>query len=108
MSDDLRNRKSNNELPDVEVLGEWDHGMCDPIFDENDEKDTTPSMGSNTINMNNSCRKLMDSVVNAEHVVEGVLRSAVHKMDDAVERLSHRTSAGASGNDAEEESEKNE
>jgi len=67
---------NNSTIPDLEVLGEWDHGISDPIVQ-------TPSAES-IENMNSSLRDMKTKVLQAEHAVEGAARVACHKVDDVV------------------------
>lgn len=62
----------SNAVPDLEILGEWDHGMMDPVF-----ASATPATTS-TDNNNNSSLPLPAK----HHFWEG----AVH----AVEEMIHR------------------
>ena len=73
-----------NELPDIEVLGEWDHGVCDPVFDNTSTDNTEESEGTTEDSpaLNDlSCSRIVGSIVNAEHAVEGAFKSAVLGME---------------------------
>ena len=60
----------NNELPDVEVLGEWDHGLLDPVLPHQE-----PSLN-----------ELKKTAIRVEHKIE----DAFHRVEHAVEEIIHR------------------
>ena len=77
--------RKSNDLTNVEALGEWDHGMSDPLAQEakTDQETTT-----------NPYRKLMDRVVNADHSCLEKAVHAEHVVEDAVrnhmDRVNHK------------------
>ena len=82
-----------NELPSIEVLGEWDHGMCDPVMENHmDDSESGSSMEDVNIDFATSCRKLTGSIISAEQSVEGALRLALLKMERRIEGLLRRSS----------------
>ena len=71
-----------HEVPDVEALGEWDHGMLDPLFQD----PTNPFQPQ----LNVSYQDLKRTVLKVEDDMEGAVRRTFHKMEHAVEKLIHQ------------------
>lgn len=67
-----------NELPDVEVLGEWDHGMLDPVLDDDN---------SSGADLNRSYQHFKAKVWHMEAQVEGAVRNTFHKVEHAIEEI---------------------
>jgi len=62
----------------VEVLGEWDHGMLDPVenFIAHHDHDL-------------SFQNLKTKVLTVEHKVEDAAKTAFHKVEHAMEEMIH-------------------
>ena len=84
------NNNNPNELPDVEVLGEWDHGICDPIQE--------PESTTRTKKRSSTCQDLKAAVIQVEQVVEGAAKVACRKADHVVRDVMN-TCVGALGPD---------
>lgn len=68
-------KQRSNKIPDVEVSGEWDHGMLDPIL---------TTKGVEDVN-NLSFQDIKQSFLKVEGQVEGAVRTVFHKVEHAVE-----------------------
>jgi hypothetical protein len=83
-----------NELPSVdsiEALGEWDHGISDPVFDDQiDDSGSDSSMYDENVDIASACRQLAGSFISVEHALEGALRLAILEMERRVEGLLRR------------------
>ncbi|CAB9519943.1 expressed unknown protein [Seminavis robusta] len=74
-----------HELPDIEVLGEWDHGICDPVFDEGTDVSEKSMEGDPKAVMSSTrCGKLMGSIKNAEQAVENAAKMVFQGMERRV------------------------
>ena len=71
----MSKQRTSNQIPDVEVSGEWDHGMLDPVLAEKDTSDAN----------NLSFQDIKRSFLKVEGQVEGAVRTAFHKVEHAVE-----------------------
>lgn len=76
----MSRKPKDNELPDVEVLGEWDHGLLDPVFKEPPTNPFQPQL-------NASFQDLKRTVLRVEDKVEGAILKAFHKVEHAVEQM---------------------
>ena len=70
-------KQRSNKIPDIEVSGEWDHGMLDPVLAE--KKDSSDDVN------NLSFQDIKRSFLKVEGQVEGAVRTAFHKVEHAVE-----------------------
>jgi hypothetical protein len=81
----------NESVTQIEALGEWDHGMCDPVFDDQiDDSGSDGSIDAEDVDIASSCRKLVGSIVSVEQALEGAVRLAILKMERRVEGLFQR------------------
>jgi len=64
----------------MEALGEWDHGLSDPLATPVDDSDPKVHMSPNTIKV---------AIINAERAVDGAVRNMIKKSADALKIDSH-------------------
>jgi len=69
-----------NELPDIEVLGEFDHGILDPVLSPN----TMNNGGSSS-----SLTYVKDAVLKVEGKVEAVAQHTLQKVENALVVVEH-------------------
>ena len=70
------------EVPDLEALGEWDHGMLDPVFQHSPTNPFQPQP-------NVSFQDLKRRVLKVENEMEDAVRKTFHKVEHAVEKMIH-------------------
>ena len=85
-------KQQGNELPDVEVLGEWDHGMLDPVLSAKDQKDAE-------LKEMQRIQDIKKAVVKVEGQVEGAVRNTLHKVEHALEDMVHHGAEGQTYSD---------
>ena len=73
--------EKSNELPALEILGEWDHGMLDPVLPAASQGDDQ-EQGPHPII---SYRDIQTKVLQAESCVEDTVRTTLDKLDHAAE-----------------------
>lgn len=71
--------ENSNELPAVEILGEWDHGMSDPVLP------SAASSGPERPHPIISYHDIETRVLQAETCVEDTVRTTLDKLDHAAE-----------------------
>ena len=69
-------KERGGKIPDVEVSGEWDHGMLDPVFSNQNAADDVNNL---------SFQDIKKTVLKVEGQLEGAIRTVVHSVEHAVE-----------------------
>lgn len=84
MSHQQQQQHQSYALPDVEILGEWDHGMLDPVFQDPPENPYQPP------HLHLSYQDLKQTVLKVEDEMEHAVRNTFHKVEHVVEDMIRR------------------
>ena len=78
-------QEQSNATPDVEILGEWDHGIMDPVF----ESQGKPANPYHAPDLHLSYQDLKATVLKVEDDMETAVRNTFHRVEHAVEEMIH-------------------